>query len=311
MRLKASSSPTRLTTFLLLLAIAVGSATAETNFCSSLRLPSALCSALSPRPSSPRMKAVVVGGTGAVGREIVLQLLSSDKWTSVTTVGRRPLDAPSAAAESTAANARALFSEPGRAALAGKKLRHVDAPDVTDLPAEAFAGADAVFCALGTTRGDAGSAEAFLRVDLGGVRAAVAASKQASGGKKPARFFGLVSASGANSALPAPHFVGLHPLLYSQTKGAAEDAVREAGFESASAYRPGLLSRGAKARAIEKVLRLIPVVPRIAVANVARVAVADAERALAPGGGGPPRGWRVYDMVSLLVASGREPPAPN
>jgi len=264
------------------------------------------------------MKAVVVGGTGAVGREIVLQLLASDKWASVTTVGRRPLDAPAAAAESTAAGARALFSTPERAAAAGKKLRHVDAPDVEDLPAGAFAGADAVFCALGTTRGDAGSAEAFLRVDLGGVRAAVAAANgggaananAAGAAQQPRRprFFGLVSASGANSALPAPRFVGLHPLLYSQTKGAAEDSVREAAFESASAYRPGLLSRGAKARAIERVLWLIPVVPRIAVANVARVAVADAERALAQEGG---RGWRVYDMVSLLVASGKEPPALN
>lgn len=253
------------------------------------------------------MKAVVVGGTGAVGREIVLQLLASDKWSSVTTVGRRPLDAAAAAAESTAANARAL-AEPSAAtpsAAIQKKLRHVDAPDVTDLPADAFAGADAVFCALGTTRGDAGSAEEFLRVDLKGVEAAVRAASSAAA-KKPPRFFGLVSASGANSALPAPHFVGLHPLLYSQTKGAAEDAVRAAGFESASAYRPGLLSRGAKARAIERVLALVPVVPRIRVADVARVAVADAERCLVAGGA-EARGWRVYDMLSLMSAARKEP----
>jgi oxidoreductase len=249
------------------------------------------------------MKAVVVGGTGAVGREIVLQLLASDRWQSVTTVGRRPLDAREAATQSSAANARALNT----AAFA--KLSHVDAPDVTELPASAFAGADAVFCALGTTRGDAGSAEAFLRVDLHGVQAAARAAKAAS--SPPPRFFGLVSASGANSALPAPHFVGLHPLLYSQTKGAAEDAVRDAGFESASAYRPGLLSRGAKARAIERVLALVPVVPRIRVADVARVAVADAERCLVSSGagaaGGGARGWRVYDMLSLLSAARKDP----
>jgi oxidoreductase len=242
------------------------------------------------------MKAVVVGGTGAVGREIVLQLLASDNWRSVTTVGRRPLDAAAAAAESTAATARALSSQQT------KKLHHVDAPDVTDLPAEAFAGADAVFCALGTTRGDAGSAEAFLRVDLQGVEAAVRA---ATAQKTKPRFFGLVSASGANSALPAPHFVGLHPLLYSQTKGAAEDAVRAGGFESASAYRPGLLSRGAKARAIERALALLPVVPRIRVADVARVAVADAERCLSLKEG-EARGWRVYDMMSLMSAARKE-----
>jgi oxidoreductase len=248
------------------------------------------------------MKAVVVGGTGAVGREIVLQLLASDKWATVTTVGRRPLDAAAAAAESTAANARAL----ALSSSALQKLRHVDAPDVTDPPAAAFAGADAVFCALGTTRGDAGSAEAFLRVDLHGVEAAVRAASTAAPGASKPRFFGVVSASGANSALPAPHFVGLHPLLYSQAKGAAEDAVRAGGFESASAWRPGLLARGHKARAIERVLAVLPVVPRIRVADVARVAVADAERCLSSGGA---RGWRTYDMLSLLSAARKEPAA--
>lgn len=258
----------------------------------------------SASPATTTMKAVVVGGTGAVGREIVLQLLASDRWQTVTTVGRRPLDAADAARDSTAANARGL------PAAAFQKLTHVQAPDITDLPASAFANADAVFCALGTTRGDAGSAEAFLRVDLHGVEAAVRAAKAASGAAPP-RFFGLVSASGANAALPAPHFVGLHPLLYSQTKGAAEEAVRAAGFESASAYRPGLLSRGAKARTIEKVLAFVPVVPRIAVADVARVAVADAERCLGSGGGagggGSARGWRVYDMLSLMSAARKDP----
>ncbi len=51
------------------------------------------CSALSS-PSSgefsckdSKMKAVVLGATGAVGRELVSQLVDSGRWSAVTTIG--------------------------------------------------------------------------------------------------------------------------------------------------------------------------------------------------------------------------------
>eukprot|EP00955_Chlamydomonas_euryale_P003705 39030-Chlamydomonas_euryale.AAC.1 len=61
---------------------------------------------------------------------------------------------------------------------------------------EAFAGADSVFCALGTTRGDAGSAAGFRRVDLEWVDAAVALAKAGS-----AKHFSVVSCEGANAGM--------------------------------------------------------------------------------------------------------------
>lgn len=79
---------------------------------------------------------------------------------------------------------------------------------------EAFASADAVFCALGTTRKAAGSAAAFKKVDFeyvaGGAQAAAAAG---------VRCFSLVSAQGANAGVWASDAAPFHALLYTQTKG--------------------------------------------------------------------------------------------
>ena len=61
----------------------------------------------------------------------------------------------------------------------------------------------------------------LLQVDLTYVEAAAAAAK--AGG---VRHFSLVTSKGASARLPAPHFAGLHPLLYLATKGRAEEAVK-------------------------------------------------------------------------------------
>lgn len=40
------------------------------------------------------LRAVVVGGTGAIGREVVGALLASPRWSQVTTIGRRAVEVP-------------------------------------------------------------------------------------------------------------------------------------------------------------------------------------------------------------------------
>ena len=90
-----------------------------------------------------RFSALVLGGTGAIGAELVSQLLSSDACTSLTTLGRRDEEA------------RAPKHHPVR----------VDYEDLS-ASASAFNDVDVAFCALGTTRKDAGSAEAFRRVEF-------------------------------------------------------------------------------------------------------------------------------------------------
>lgn len=112
---------------------------------------------------------------------------------------------------------------------------------------------DEAYCALGTTRRKAGSAEAFRAVDLDLV-AGFAKAARAAG----ARRFGLVSAAGASAG---------SPFLYPRTKAEAERAV-SSGFECVVIARPSfLLGERAERRPAEKLgialaLALRPVIPR-------------------------------------------------
>lgn len=83
------------------------------------------------------------------------------------------------------------------------------------------------FCAIGTTRAKAGSAEAFRKVDLELVTAFARHARE-----RGARVFALVSSVGANAG---------SPLLYPRTKGEAEEAAAELGFPSLVIARPSLL----------------------------------------------------------------------
>ena len=86
---------------------------------------------------------------------------------------------------------------------------------------------DAVACALGTTIRDAGSQEAFRRVDHD-YPLAIARHAYAHG----ATAFALVSAMGADAG---------SRIFYSRTKGEVEDALAGIGFTSLTLLRPGLL----------------------------------------------------------------------
>lgn len=103
----------------------------------------------------------------------------------------------------------------------------------------AFAALDEAYGCLGTTRKDAGSAEAFRAVDLD---LAVAFARAARAGG--ARRFGLVSSAGADAA---------SSFLYPRTKGETEKAIAGLGFETVVIARPSLLlGERAKPRPAEK-----------------------------------------------------------
>jgi oxidoreductase len=134
-----------------------------------------------------------------------------------------------------------------------------------------FAGADAVFCTLGTTRGAAGSAAAMRRVDLEYVDAAGAAARAAG-----VPHFALLTAQGARRDVWHSELRLFHPLFYMHLKGAAEAAVEAKGFPRVSIFRPGMLDRGGAARFGEALaLKLLPSTP---VADVARAMIAAVER---------------------------------
>jgi uncharacterized protein YbjT (DUF2867 family) len=151
--------------------------------------------------------ALLAGATGAVGSRLLQRLLQRPDLAAVVVVAR------------------------GTAPLTHARLRWVRA-GLDDLGG-ALAGVQAseAHCCLGTTMRQAGSRAAFRAVDLDGV-AAFAAAARASG----ARFFGLVSAAGADPR--ARNF-------YLRTKGEAEAQVAALAFDSLAIMQPGLL-RGAR-----------------------------------------------------------------
>jgi uncharacterized protein YbjT (DUF2867 family) len=139
-------------------------------------------------------------------------------------------------------------------------------------PPPNWASADQVFCALGTTMRQAGSAEAFRRVDF---EYPVAVARAALG--RGARHFLLVSAVGA---APNSRF------FYNRVKGEVEAAITSLGFGSVTIARPSLLlGRRSEPRLGEqlgKILGLLspPAWRPVQAAQVARALVEAAKRDL-------------------------------
>jgi uncharacterized protein YbjT (DUF2867 family) len=239
------------------------------------------------------MKAVVTGGTGAIGSCLVDELLASPKWSSVTTIGRKPWS-PSLSSVATKIDidTKLTHVQLDMEALAASTAKGVDGTanilptNVTAAVAAAAAacqGANAAFCTLGTTHADAGGAEGFRRVDRWMVEAHVAA---ASAAKVP--YFAHVTSAGGSFAFLSN---------YGRTKVHAENAIRAAAFPASAVLQPGLLDRGAsKMRGAEKIFAAI--VSSTPVSKVARAMRLDAEAALCGGMGGR-KGLRVISDAEI------------
>ena len=163
-----------------------------------------------------------------------------------------------------------------------------------------FAGADVVFCTLGTTRGAAGSAAAMRRVDLEYVDAAGAAARAAG-----VPHFALLTAQGASRDVWYSELRLFHPLFYMHLQGAAEAAVQARGFPRTSIFRPGMLDRGDAARFGEAVARTL--LPATHVADVARAMIAAVERdaaaARAATAPAPPAVYETADIKALASSA--------
>ncbi|KAI8810052.1 hypothetical protein BJ742DRAFT_801995 [Cladochytrium replicatum] len=157
--------------------------------------------------------AIVSGGTGQVGRQLVGLLSTHPSFSHTYLVQRRPF--PSAL-PSHIETILTPTGEPFHEAIGKVKLPTESSPKPTH-----------AFCCLGTTRADAGSAEAFKNLDLDAV-ANFAKLAHTLG----AHTFVLVSSTGANKD---------SYLLYPRTKGEAEEAVATTGFKRVVVCRPGLL----------------------------------------------------------------------
>ena len=150
-----------------------------------------------------RKTALLAGATGLIGSHLLPLLLASERYSKVIVVGRRavPLLHPKLTQVVTELD----------------KLQEVRLQLI----------ADDVFCCLGTTLKQAGSKEAFYRVDFLYVvtLAAITASNFA------AQFM-VVSSLGADAEAR---------VYYSRVKGEMEESVRHAPFRAIHIFRPSLL----------------------------------------------------------------------
>ena len=161
------------------------------------------------------MKAILLGATGAVGRDLVRQLLQDDRFTELYLLVRRPLEG-----------------------LSSPRLRievlDFEQPDEwPELPE-----ADVLFSSLGTTLRDAGSQAAQYRVDYG-YQYEVARRAAARG----IPHYVLVSSWGAKPSARS---------FYSRMKGELEEAVQALPFRRISILRPPLLERRGSTRSSER-----------------------------------------------------------
>lgn len=147
--------------------------------------------------------ALLLGATGLVGGHCLEMLLQDEHYTHVETVGRRP------------------------AARVHRKLKqHVIDFKTLKVQTNQIK-ADDVFCCLGTTIKNAGSREAFRKVDYE-YPLEVATVASANGAEQ----FLLVSSLGANAR---------SSMFYSRVKGEIEAAVSALPFDGVQIFRPSLL----------------------------------------------------------------------
>lgn len=151
------------------------------------------------------MKALVLGATGATGKDLVELLLKDADFTEVHAFGRRPLDIENS-----------------------KLTSHVVDLENPDSYREQVKG-DVLFSCLGTTLKDAGSKEAQRKVDFDYQYNFAKAAKE-----NDVADYILVSSYGAN-----PN----SKIFYSKMKGELEQEVKKLHFDKMTIFQPGMLER--------------------------------------------------------------------
>jgi uncharacterized protein YbjT (DUF2867 family) len=165
------------------------------------------------------VSALLVGATGLVGHELLMQLLADPAVGEVRALVRRELSVPELLQLPLGAQPDAI--------LGIEKLRIIEVRfDRLADYAPVFA-VNWVCCALGSTIKQAGSQAGFRQVDFA-YPLEVAQLALAQGATRCL----LVSAMGADAG---------SRVFYNRVKGELEDAIRELGFEHVSVARPSLL----------------------------------------------------------------------
>ncbi|WP_312089569.1 NAD(P)H-binding protein [Chryseobacterium sp.] len=151
------------------------------------------------------MKALVIGATGATGKELVQQLLLDQDFSEVIVFVRKPLTIYNDKLTTHVVN----FQNP-------EEWKNLVVGDVA-------------FSCLGTTLKDAGSKEAQRKVDYDYQLEFAKAAKE-----NNVSDYVLVSAYGANTQ---------SKIFYSKMKGELEVAVKNLHFDKITIFKPGMLER--------------------------------------------------------------------
>ena len=151
------------------------------------------------------MKALVIGATGATGRDLVNQLLTDKDYDEVNVFVRRPLEVESPKLKTHIVD----FEKP---------------EEWKDL-----VNGDVAFFCLGTTLKDAGSKEAQRKVDYDYQYNFAKAAKE-----NEVEDYILVSSYGANPK---------SKIFYSRMKGELEQSIKALHFNKLMIFQPGMLDR--------------------------------------------------------------------
>jgi oxidoreductase len=158
------------------------------------------------------LNALIIGATGQTGHHLLQSLLASPHFTRVGEYGRK-------------------VTSPGDIKTGKNKLEQkvIDFEKIQEYGLKQGKW-DVVFITLGTTRANAGSAEAFEKIDREYV---VNAAKEARNVELATQRIVYLSSTGANSS---------SPMLYSKSKGLTEEALASIGYSDTIIFRPGFLA---------------------------------------------------------------------
>ncbi len=146
--------------------------------------------------------ALIAGGTGLIGSQLLQQLLGSNRYHTVMALTRKEL--------------------PEHSKLVSLKMNETSLENM-----DSTMRIDDVFCCLGTTMAKARSKERFYEVDFT-LPLLLAKNSLRLGAQQ----YLLVSALGANTK---------SPIYYNRVKGEIEEAIANIGFKTVHIFRPSLL----------------------------------------------------------------------
>ncbi|PWN36399.1 uncharacterized protein FA14DRAFT_114503, partial [Meira miltonrushii] len=175
--------------------------------------------------------AILFGATGAVGKPLLSELLKSPQYDQVHAFVRKPFKNESSYKEEAKLIEHLLDFE--KLLEEGKGVE-----EIRDVKAEA------VYITLGTTRANAGSAEAFERIDreyvLAAAKAALHPDQQQNQKVLYCSSFGVSAKS---------------PFLYPKSKGLTEEGLASLGYSDTILFRPGFLAQAnrAQSRKVEQI----------------------------------------------------------